>query len=647
MKTIQSRKNIVTILTFWLSSWAIISTAQAQDLEYFKEKFPGQSEVITQYEDHYHISLTKDKRLKVTSDNVEQTMILSDKGSGFTAVESIVHSDLVNIKNYEAYTLNKNGKKVEKTAIAQITDKKASMENIFDNDVKLKVFNYANLKAGSVKYLKYSLEYQDPFLLHRFMFANNSANYRRTLKISFPEDIKVDYKLFNTDNFQIETTKETKKGIHTLTFQAKESMPVKKEANAPGWLYDLPHIHFWISEFTDGKEHVMVLGTVDRLYNYYLNFIEQINKKEHSKLKDLTLSLIEGKQTELEKLEAIFHWVQKNIKYVAFESGYEGFIPREAGLVFERKYGDCKDMSSLIVEMAKYAQIPNVNFTWIGTRELPYSYRELSIPAVDNHMIATYLGEKHLVFLDATDETVPFGMPSSFIQGKEALIAQGKDFVLRTVSVVEPYFNRQISTTNLELKQEKIEGQSKISYFGYMGALTRNLLSDKQKRRRDYLSALLEMGNNKFKLLEAQESNFDDTTKPFSIDFKFEIDNYIVASGDEYYLNMTLDKPLQNDLIEAKRKQIYDSEYLHNFSYEVNVELPKGYKVSYLPERKQVENELIRFFFDYKVIDNKVQLQYTVETRQLMIYPHQFKLWNESIKQLKESYMENIIFTKK
>src|SRR5690606_41037728 len=96
-----------------------------------------------------------------------------------------------------------------------------------------------------------------------------------------------------------------------------------------------------------------------------------------------------------------------------------GFIPREADKVFERKFGDCKDMTSIITEMAKYVNVPNVNFTWIGTRELPYTYQQLPTPAVDNHMIATYIKDGKKIYLDATDANVPFGMPSGFIQGKE------------------------------------------------------------------------------------------------------------------------------------------------------------------------------------------------------------------------------------
>ena len=60
-------------------------------------------------------------------------------------------------------------------------------------------------------------------------------------------------------------------------------------------------------------------------------------------------------------------------KYVAFEDGMGGFVPREAGLVCSRRFGDCKDMASILTAMNRAAGIP-AYFTWLGTRDLPYTF---------------------------------------------------------------------------------------------------------------------------------------------------------------------------------------------------------------------------------------------------------------------------------
>ena len=122
------------------------------------------------------------------------------------------------------------------------------------------------------------------------------------------------------------------------------------------------------------------------------------------------------------KARNIYKWVQQNIKYVAFENGMEGFIPREANLVCSRRYGDCKDMASIMTAMLQHAGV-TAYFVWIGTRSLPYEYSQVPLPIADNHMISAIKLDTSFIFLDGTDSHCVFGTPPEHIQGKDALIA--------------------------------------------------------------------------------------------------------------------------------------------------------------------------------------------------------------------------------
>lgn len=652
MKTITSNTNTYTTRTIWypikytLTVLSVSLTSYAQNIEQYQQQYPGQSELVTEYVEHYHIQIDKSKQLKISQDNIEETMILTDKGTGFSAVESIVFSDLNTIRTYEAYTLNFDNKKERKTPIARIVDKKLDQKSIFDSDVKLKIFNYANLTSGSKKVLKHTVDFVDPFLLHRFMFATGTPHLHRTLKISYPENVQIEYRMFNTNGLEITESTEVKKGIKTVTFSHKNPEILRNDNNAAGRMYEAPHLHFWVTEYGTAKEKQVVLGTLDRLYSYYYNFIHKINTTENKALKEFTTHLVKDKTTNEEKLKTIFQWVQKNIKYVAFESGYEGFIPREAGLVFERKFGDCKDMSSIITEMAKYAQIPNVNFTWIGTREIPYTYNELPTPAVDNHMIASYINPNGtIIYLDATDANIPFGLPSPFIQGKEALIAQGNTYKLAKVPEISADINTRKDYIYIQLDQHKIVGKGMYSSDGMIGSSLRNVIGDNQKKRKDFAFALLQKGNNKFKLNDFQEHNFDKVDLPYSFDYSFELDNYVVNAGNETYVNLTMDKPYQNDTFEPNRRQTYDNEFLHKDVYQITLDIPKNSKVTYMPKDVSFENELMKYSFVYKIINEQVVLNYEIESKKTFVKPNEFALWNETIKRLKENYLETIIIT--
>ena len=134
----------------------------------------------------------------------------------------------------------------------------------------------------------------------------------------------------------------------------------------------------------------MVLNGISSLYDWYYSLVKDINTQEKDKdLEALVASLTVGKDNDLEKVKAIYYWTQQNIKYIAFEYALGGFIPREAYDVFKKKYGDCKDNSSILSEMLSIAGLKG-SLTWIGTRSIPYTYKEVPTPAVDNHMILSY-----------------------------------------------------------------------------------------------------------------------------------------------------------------------------------------------------------------------------------------------------------------
>lgn len=647
MRTIKLKQQQNLIPITWLKfSFLFVCTlvcgfAKAQE-NYF-EKYKDYTELQTVYNEVYNISIDKNNKLYITQDNHEETLILTDKATGIKTNETVLFSDLLPLLSYEAYTVNTINNKDKKTQIANVTERKHNRENIFDTDLRLKEFTYTNLVKGSKKVLKHRVHFKDPFLLHRFNIGAYAPSVQRVLTINYPANVTVDYKLFNANLNSVKIDKQNKKNTNTLTFVVDNPSILKFDNNAPGILYQMPHLHFWVSNYNLDHKTVDVLGNTEKLYQYYRNFITLINTKENAELKSFTLNLIEGKTTDLEKLKTIFNWVQKNIKYVAFESGYEGFIPREAAEVFVRKFGDCKDMSSIICEMAKYAQVPNVNFTWIGTRELPYSYTDLSTLAVDNHMIASYLNNNEIIYLDATDSNVPFGMPSGFTQGKEALIAQNEKFVIKMVPEVKALANEVYDEITVEFKNDKLLGNATYISNGLVATQYRNIIGDNQKLRKEFVKALVEKGNDKFKLLNFTEVDFDNNDKPYQIVYQFELDNHLVKSGNEWYVNLHFNQPLLNDLAENNRMLTLDLEMLKAYKNKITLVLPKNVTADYLPENVSFENDLLKYDINYQKQQTQIVVNYNITTKKTFIHPADFELWNKSLQQLKQHLSENLI----
>jgi hypothetical protein len=343
-------------------------------------------------------------------------------------------------------------------------------------------------------------------------------------------------------------------------------------------------------------------------------------------------------------VKSIFYWVKDNIKYIAFEYGYEGFIPREASLICERKFGDCKDMASIITAMAKYANVKNVFISWIGTRDIPYSYNELPTPAVDNHMIALYKKGEEYIFLDATDKETLYGIPTGFIQGKEALYGDGDSYKIISVPIVPAEKNEIKEQVKISIEKDKLVGSGKIEFNGYNRSRILSRLGDStNKIKFEMIKSLVLKGNNKFNLKEYTEENIKDRDKPYQIDYNFDLGNYIIRVDKEMYINLFLDKPLEKVIIEKDRSSQFEFEHLNYINSQYELEIPKNCTVKYLPKNFSLDNNYIKADFVYEIKNNKIFLTLQLKQKKLMLDKADFELWNKTIKDLKNNYSDTLI----
>jgi transglutaminase-like putative cysteine protease len=634
-------KKTISIVALLLGN---IAVAYSQNIVEWQKKYSGYNELILQESQTYDLSVHKNK-LKVVQDNYYESVILTEIGIHNTA-EMISYSDLVPLNSYEAYSVVNIKGKDKKIPIKSHTDKSYNPSHVFHSDTKERKIVFTNLEVGAKKVYSYQSEFLDPCLLHKFLFANNLPIEKSRFEVIADKNIEIGYKIFNDPDNKITFSKTEKKGRYIYTWELNNSTPILFESDSPGYLYVAPHIVFYVQNYQADKNKVELLGSIDQLYKYYQTFIGNINQKEDANLKQITQEIIQGKTTDQEKIKAIFYWVKDNIKYVAFEDGYEGFIPREAALVNERRFGDCKDMSSIITQMAKYAAIPNVNICWIGTRKLPYSYQEVSTPAVDNHMIASIDLDGKTIFLDATDNISSFGLPSSFIQGKEALISNGSTYRIVEVPVVSGEINTVAEQLKVKLNGTTLQGNGTMNFRGLARTnALRNIGDVSGKARLEAIKGLVLKGNNKFMLKEYKEHNFSNRDLPYQIDFDFQLDNYVVSSASETYLSMFLDKPLEKFSIEKNRKSPFEFDILVKQSFSMELEIPKGKKVSYVPQNIVTDNRLLKYDITYTTTADKITLNFVIQTKKLLLDQGDFELWNQSIKDLKSNYNEMVVLT--
>jgi hypothetical protein len=468
------------------------------------------------------------------------------------------------------------------------------------------------------------------------------------LKITVSKDISLKYLLMGLDTNNVSVNIEKKHRVNIYTFQYKNCPADKSYDDAPGFAWYSPHVIFYIENYTDEKGAIIpYLSNADDLFRLNYSYIKTINTKINPELKRIVDSLT-AKSTSLEsKARSIYSWVQGNIKYIAFEDGMGGFVPRDAGLVCSRRFGDCKDMASILTEMLTTAGVP-AYFTWIGTRDLPYKFSQTPLPLVSNHMICTIELDGKYIFLDGTDPTCVFGMPSAGIQDKEAMIAvNGKEYKILKVPVVPKEKNTITDTTWLELTPNGIEGKIKKTLTGYFSMdMYGKLMYWDKKDMHDYLKDEFGRGSNKFQL-DTFQIDKKPTNAAITLFANFSLPDYATKLGSDYYLNMNLFKFFEDERIDYPQRKIpiaYNFNYIRK--YVTVLKVPEGYKVTYLPPDKTYRNKVWGFNVQYKQTGNWVTMTQQFDNNNLILTNDEFELWNKVLQNIVPSYKETLSLSK-
>ncbi|MCC7223585.1 MAG: DUF3857 domain-containing protein [Chitinophagales bacterium] len=615
-----------------------------------------------QYPDDYAAYLLRSEHLRIdysnkvwdiTKDITEEMVCLHPLGQVYGS-RSLVYSGFEQLSDIEAQTFVpiKKGNKMryDTYRVEHIEDKNVMAGGIFYSDYKEKEFVFPAFTPGATAQLQYRETTQEPHLLTPFFFASNAPTLRAEFSVTVPPQVKISYKLLgeNADSL-VQFSRSTDGAMTTYTWVMTNVNKLEGEESAPNISYYTPHLVILINEgkALDGTTQT-VLNDEKGLYQWYSSLVKDVNQQTDETLQHTVNEIIQGAKSDAEKSRRIFAWVQKNIKYIAFEDGLGGFVPREAKDILLKKYGDCKDMSSITVAMHRSAGIP-AYLTWIGTRDKPYTYRQLPAPIVDNHMIACAKIDGKDVFLDATGSYLPFGLPTSMIQGKEALVGIDADrYEILTVPIIDKENNRSQENIRLRIEDKTLKGKAELELMGYKKTF---MEYDRLKAQADkdplFFSRRLQKGSNKFGIEQINDNGFFDPNKAIRINYDFVIPDYVKQAGNKLYVNLSLDRKYKSAEMDLKkRKTDRESEYKYVENNQTTLDIPEGYTVEYLPPNSHYDGDLFGYSVSYRQKDKTIEMEQKIYINFLILKRDHFAEWNKMIRQLTNAYQESAVLKK-
>lgn len=626
---------LLTLCAFHISALAQKKYTNPEKAAQLHRLYPKAKVASSNYTSAYTFKLV-DNNLQIVEKKQSDLISLE---SNIKYYKNVYYNDNVELTNGSAkYTSGRGTLKCDKVY------GNYEVDNIFYSDAKVGHFSFDMLYESTEVTFRSACLYKDPKYLTKVYIQDTEPVHKRDITFYVPQGVDVELIEQNFEGYNITRTQEKTDDGTVHRFTCEQLKELQQEDNSQGILHHAPHIIVVTKSYLANGSKKPVIGDVNDLYSWYNNLAKQV-EIDNTPYAELVNQLTTNAKSEEEKIRNIYYWVQEHIKYIAFEDGIAGFKPDSPHNVYNNRYGDCKGMAILTKSMLQLAGI-DARLTWIGTNKIPYNY-DLPSLSVDNHMICTaFVGDKMYV-LDATEKYIALGKNAERIQGKEMLIEDGENFMRRHVPKLSAENNLLLRTESIQIKDNKLIGSGSLIVKGETKKdilyYSNNTKIEDKNDLFDYLSVSESSNEDEVQVINTPESNRDE---PLEINYNYNIANRINEFDNELFIELDWDRRMSNADIDTGRKSAYSFGKKVMSKTIKSLTIPKGYKLSYLPETVSYSDEQIIVNVGMQVKGNTITYTNEVTVNNGLILPNQFEQWNSIVEKLNTFYNDQIILKK-
>lgn len=381
---------------------------------------------------------------------------------------------------------------------------------------------FSSLEVGDVLHLNYQLESSSYGKLAEHFWEDFNFNGGYPTKIArysliVPKEKNFQYKMYNTDvQPAISDVDDYKMYIWNKT-----NIPsVNAEVNMP--------------PFSDIAERIVVTSIPD--WNYVANWysdLSSIKAKGDFEVKEKAKELFADKQnlTDLQKAKVIYEYIENNFNYSAVPFLHSALTPQRASRTITARLGDCKDLSTLFVALAKEVGL-DANLILVDTRD--NGDTNLDLPTIGfNHCIAQLNIENKNYIIELTDNHLPFGAlnyhdlnANGLSIPKEGEIATNARLIkLNSPNRSSNFIDRvsHITFTNNNIEIERISKKMGAEASATRGAYKN---AGQEDRNKGLLKSLTGEFNKKLTLKSFTIANLDNLKDTVEMNYTFTVENF-------------------------------------------------------------------------------------------------------------------------
>lgn len=411
----------------------------------------------------YSIDIIINKDFSYTERVHKIITILKEKGNNNALYEGYESKD-VSSKLLQGIIYDENGmvfKKIKKSDLNTIGE-----YSQFISDFKEEYYNPEVHKFPYTVEYEYETKYDYLLSLPEFspFLDYNTSIINASYSIETPNDLDIrSYQQNNTWKPTVINTDSRKK----YTYKINNQTAISEEKMSPTFDKIEPKIIF-------APDRISYHGYKNKFEDWtdFGNWILQLNNNRDSLPADVKekMHLIKSSYPDvLARAKVIYKWMQDNTRYYSIQLGLGGYRPMKTLDVNKNKYGDCKALSFYVQTLFREAGI-DAYYTLVKAGKNNGIIKQM--PANQfNHAIICMPLKNDTIWLECTDQKIPFGYLGDFTDDRDVLVINNHPSIVHTKTYSV--------TDNIKSIQAQVNIQSDFQTTGTLHYLTQGLQYEK------------------------------------------------------------------------------------------------------------------------------------------------------------------------
>ncbi|MCS5421157.1 MULTISPECIES: DUF3857 domain-containing transglutaminase family protein [Psychrilyobacter] len=614
-------KKLVILLSIWFSS--ISFSAYIPKNEAIKILSPIAAEDYAEYNEVYIVnSLTERDELgggTITTEIYKKVLNTTSKKDNslyfdYDANYSSLDIAAIELIKADGKVIKLDPKKILEEKINGASQKK----NIYTTQAKTLSGNLPNLEIGDIIYTKAVETIKKARIEGHFSGGITLENSNKFInnyeKLTFPKDIKLYVHELNKKGFKYDQKRTVAGDKQIYEWNIRDNPLVTPEPNMDDASFSLNHI-----EYTTIPNWEYISKWSYELVTPHLTMDDDIREKVRELTKDA--------KTRDEKIENIFYWVARNIRYLGVdgEKNRPGLEPHDISYTFKTRGGVCRDKATLLSAMLNEAGIKSDTvLISSGSRISP----EVPIDLF-NHMITMAYDEsgEPLHILDPTNETTKDFLPK-YEEDNSYLISSRDGDRLRSTPVSPAIENN--SSAAIDLKLDSDYNAVGTIEFIFSGIADGDFRSASMRMNKYDLDKLITRLINRVNpgiittnIITSDPKNMD---SKYTIKADIEIPEYgkkindyifIPFSGADPSIHFMYEGSISYPFSLADRKYDFKLNSPTSFTVNYRLEFPESISNISIPKPKTINYAGFKTVFTSKVKNNTLDTTYYLENSKI------------------------------